>query len=68
MKEVIVSTAANGLQWTNHMQELVELEVKVNTECVSETETGLHKVIIIASTGEHCDLETIYNLLKRVQM
>ncbi len=82
MKEVIESTATKqqraklyvaayyGLQWTNHMRELIESKIEANTdklvdECDSETETGLHNIIVISSMGDHTDLETIYNLLKR---
>lgn len=66
-RSVLYTAAYYGLQWINHMQELVETEMEDNTGGVadeSKSEKGLHNIVIIATMGNHNDLDTIYSLLK----
>lgn len=68
---VLYTAAYYGLQWTNHMQELVAMDIEIESNTHEEvgdesaSETTLHNIIIIATMGTYNDLDTIYSLLKK---
>ena len=74
MQELIEATAAGqqrpstyvaaqyGLEWNNHMSEIVESHVEEVLEGVDNI-TGLH-LFMLAAMGNSCDLSSIYGMMR----